>query len=97
MVGGVYAIINNITGRKMLSLTTDIQGSSNRFKFSQSMNSCLHHRLKNDWNLHGGQSFRFQILETIEKKEDQTDGQFMDDIKELYEMTAPGIPADRYE
>ena len=97
VVGGVYSIVNTVTGKKMLSLTTDLQGSRNRFEFAQSMNSCVHHCLKGDWDLYGGQSFHFEKLQTIEKKENQTEDQFYDDIRELYAMIVPGVKMDKYE
>jgi hypothetical protein len=97
VIGGIYSILNTVTGKKMLSLTIDMRGSRNRFEFAQSMNSCVHHCLKKDWDMYGGQSFRFEELQTIEKKECQTEDQFYDDLRELYVMTAPGATMDKYE
>ena len=97
VVGGVFAIVNTVSGKRMLSYTTDIQGSRNRFEFAQQMNSCVHPRLKDAWEAEGKQAFRFDVLETLEKGEEQNDSDFLNDVKELFEMTAPGVQPDRYE
>lgn len=97
VVGGVYAIVNTVTSRRMLNYTTDLQGSRNRFEFAQQMNSCIHPRLKDDWERLGGHSFRFDVLDTLEKKEEQTDSSFLDDLKALFDITSNGAQPDRYE
>ena len=40
------------------------------------MNSCVHPRLKDDWVRFGGRAFRFDELETLEKKPEQNDSDF---------------------
>ena len=97
VIGGVYAIVNTETGKKLLGMTTDVQGSRNRFEFAQSMNGCVHPRLKDDWAKFGGHAFRFEVLEMLEKKKEQNDSDFLHDIEALFEITAQGASPDRYE
>lgn len=97
MIGGVYVIVNTESGKKLLGMTTDMQGSRNRFEFSQSMNSCVHPRLKDDWARFGGRAFRFDELESLEKKPEQNDDDFLHDIEALFEITSQGASPDRYE
>jgi len=81
----------------MLNFTENLQVSRNRFDFAQQMNSCVHPRLKEDWAQYGGKSFRFDVLESIAKKKDQTDSDFNEDLKALFEMSAKGAEPDKYE
>lgn len=96
VIGGVYAIVNTVNGKRLMGKTTDIQGSRNRFEFSQKMNSAVSPRLKDDWTLHGGKAFRFEEIELLEKKPEQSDRDFSNDIDELFEITAQGAQPDRY-
>ena len=97
VIGGIYSITNTVTSKKMLCMTTDMQGSKNRFEFSQNVNSCVHPRLKEDWKRYGGHSFHFDVLETLEKKEGQDDSGFIQDITALFELTAKGAAPEKYE
>ncbi len=97
VIGGIYAIVNTTTGKMLLGMTTDMQGSRNRFEFSQTMNSCVHPRLKEDWSKHGGRSFRFDELELLVKKPEQSENDFLCDIEELFELTSQGALPDKYE
>ena len=96
VIGGVYAIVNTDSGKRMLCYTTDMQGSRNRFEFSQKMNTCVHPRLKDDWKKLGGSAFRFDELETLKKGKEQADSDFLSDIKELFDITAKGAKPDSY-
>ena len=96
-VGGVYAITNILTGKRILSITTDLTGSRNRFEFAQQMNSCVHPQLQHDWARLGGQSFRFDVLDTLAQKEGQSDGDYRDELKALFNIVSAGASPDRYE
>lgn len=71
IVGGVYAIRCTATGRRMIELTTDLQGAQNRFDFSIQANTCLHHLMQADYKAHGAASFSFEVLERVPKKEEE--------------------------
>ena len=96
-VGGVYAITNVVTGKRILSITTDLRGSRNRFEFSQQMNSCVHPQLQDDWARLGGQSFRFDVLESLTQREGQADADFRDELKALFDIVPAGASPGRYE
>ena len=89
-VGGVYAITNVVTGKRIHSITTDLKGSRNRFVFAQQMNSCVHPQLRDDWARLGGQSFRFDVLETLVQKEGQSDGDFRTSLRRYLISYLPG-------
>lgn len=78
IVGGIYAIRCTATDRRMIELTTDLQGAQNRFHFSIQTNTCLHPLMQADFKAHGAVSFSFEVLETVPKKEEEA----TDDYKE---------------
>jgi hypothetical protein len=86
IIGGVYAIKNGVTGRSLLLSAQDLQGSKNRFEFAQKTGSCVHPKLKDDWEAYGGKAFSFEIFEELEKMETQTPDEFKEDIKVLAEI-----------
>jgi hypothetical protein len=86
IMGGVYTIKNGATGRNLLLPSQDLQGSKNRFEFAQKTGSCVHPRLKEDWEAYGGKAFSLEILEELEKMETQTPDEFKEDIRVLLEI-----------
>jgi len=84
--GGIYAVRNRVTGRVLLGAAPDIEGFRNRFAFSQATDSCVQPKLCDDWNTYGASSFVLEVLETLDKKIDQTDREFTDDMAVLKEL-----------
>lgn len=88
MIGGVYVVRNTQNGKFLLESAQDIQGSKNRFDFSQKTNSCVSMKLQKDWAEQGAQTFAFELLEELTKGETQTDAEFKADLQILKEMWA---------
>jgi hypothetical protein len=86
VLGGVYAITNTATGKKLVEATQSLPGIRNRFEFSQTTGSAVSLRLQRDWNTYGPEAFAFEVLEELEKGETQTQREFADDLKVLNEM-----------
>lgn len=86
VVGGVCAIKNTVTGRIMLIPSADPEGQRNRFQFAQETGACLHPSMGADWREHGSASFTFTLLETLEKKPEQTDKQFQEELNLLAQI-----------
>nr|WP_319487623.1 GIY-YIG nuclease family protein [uncultured Caproiciproducens sp.] len=86
ITGGVYAVVNSGTGKMLVLSTYDLQGSKNRFEFSQKTNGCINLKLQNDWQKYGTASFHYEVLEELTKKESQTLKEFEDDIHTLHEL-----------
>ena len=86
IIGGVYCFKCNATNQTWLRATADIKGMKNRFEFSVSANSCPDSHLIEAWEKYGPASFSFEILEEIEKKEAQTDSEFLEDVNILLEL-----------
>lgn len=85
-VGGICALQNTVTGKMLVSAVSDLEGYKNRFSFSQSTGSCVLPKLAADWSKYGPTSFSLTVLDTLEKKETQTDREFADDIAALLEL-----------
>lgn len=86
VTGGIYCIKCNGNGHVWMKSTKDIAGQINKFKFFTSTNSCPEPGMNLEWKQYGAESFSLEILEELEKGETQTDKEFGDDIKVLYEM-----------
>ena len=84
--GGVYAICCTKNAKRLLLSTSDIAGSENRFCFSQNIDSCVHPKLRQDWQQFGGAAFTFEIIETLTQKESQTDSDFQNEVVALLEL-----------
>jgi hypothetical protein len=84
--GGVYAICCKENGKRLLQSTEDMQGSRNRFDFSQSTGGCVHPKLRADWDRLGGKAFEFVPVETLEQKETQSDSDFYNETQALCEL-----------
>lgn len=82
-VGGVYAIVNRIDGTRLVLSTTTISKAQNALDFAKATGSCVDPRLAESWRRHGGGAFECEILETLEKKPEQTEGEFREEIKVL--------------
>lgn len=47
------------------------------------------------WKSHGAAAFSFEVLETLEKKEAQSDQEFSEDIDILYQLWAEKLNGNR--
>lgn len=92
VLGGVYVIRNKSNGKMLLLNTLDMPGSLNRFNFAVQTGGCCHPKLRDEWEK---DSFGIEVIEEIEKKKDQTDIEFAQDVQALFEMICEGYPKDR--
>lgn len=88
VVGGVYTVTNTKNNRCLLCSAADLKGAQNRYQFALATGGCIHPKLQEDWKEYGAQSFRFDIIEEIEKKDGQTDADFALDLAALQELIA---------
>lgn len=97
VVGGVYRLTNTRNGRYLLEYATDLQAKQNGFNFMVSTGACFNYKLQKDWDAFGGKVFAFEILEAIEKKKEQSQAEFTDDLKVLERMWSEKLDAsNRY-
>lgn len=86
MIGGVCAIKNDRTGRVLLIAATDVEGMAKRFEFAYKTGTGFHPKLQKDFLIYGEDAFSFSTVETLEKKETQTDREFHEDLETLLEL-----------
>jgi hypothetical protein len=83
VTGGIYKVTNTRNGRYLFNYSPNIQAKKNSFDFMVSTGTCFDNRVIKDWETLGGEVFSFEVLETLEKKKDQTQEQFIADLQAL--------------
>ena len=86
VIGGIYKVTNTGSGKYFLDCATDLQAKLNAFNFMTASNTCFHFKLKDDWAVSGGRAFSIESLETLEKKTDQSQEEFAEDLKTLLQL-----------
>lgn len=84
--GGVYRIVNTVSGKYLLKNAVDLKGSKNLFDFSVQTDMCPDFKVQKDWKQYGSKAFTFEVLEEIEINEDQSPQEFKEDLKALEEL-----------
>lgn len=77
VVGGVYRIKCSEINGGWLRSTTDMKGAENRYRFLLSTGTCPEPSMAKAWDQFGPSSFSFEVVEELEKKETQTDREFI--------------------
>ena len=85
-LGGVYKITNELSGKYIIDHTANLKSVQNHFQFAVKMGGPMHLKLKKDWVELGGQAFKLEILEEVEQRLDQSQAQFMDELKTLEQL-----------
>ncbi len=85
-MGGVYCIKNTVNDKILLQSTVDLQGSKNRFEFAQKTGSCVSLFLQKDWARFGKDVFVLEVLDELEKSDEQSQKEFLQDIKALEDI-----------
>ncbi len=86
LTGGVFCIVNDLTGQRLLLAETDLQGSRNRFDFMTMTGNSPHYKLNKDYAAQKGKGFRFEVLEQIEQKENQDKAEFLEELEVLRQL-----------
>jgi hypothetical protein len=95
--GGVYMITNTRNGRYLISYAADVDSIRNRFQFAVTTGSAMDSRLRDEWKEYGAAAFALEILAELEKRPDQSDRDFLDDLKTLEALTCASLdPAKAY-
>src|SRR6266545_432284 len=67
---GVYQVKNLASGKVLLGSSLNLEGPLNRHRFMLKINSHPNKELQKDWNELSPDQFTFEILETIQIKDD---------------------------
>lgn len=94
VVGAVRAVTDTVSGRALLLASPNPEGQRNRFQFAVSTDTPLLPAMAADWRAHGRDAFAFSLLETLEKKPEQTDRQFQEELELLAAIWRERLAAD---
>jgi len=67
---GVYAIRNLANQRILLGASLNADGALNRHRFELKMKQHRNKRLLDDWLRYGPDNFRFEVIDTLKKRDD---------------------------
>jgi hypothetical protein len=84
--GGVYTITNTVSGKYLIGHAANLKSVQNRFQFAITTGSPVHPKLQKDWNELGAKAFVLGVLEELEQKPEQSQAEFMDDLKTLEQL-----------
>jgi len=67
---GVFQVRNMASGKVLLGSSLNLEGPLNKHRFMLKINSHPNKELQKDWNEFGPDQFTFEILETVQIKDD---------------------------
>ncbi len=82
---GVFRVRNTANGKSLVGSSTDLPAMLNRQRFQLELGSHPNRALQKDWNELGAAAFEFEVLDTLEPKE-QSDHDVAEDLRVLVEM-----------
>jgi hypothetical protein len=84
--GGVYTITNTVNGKYLIGYAANLKSMQNRFLFAITTGSTVHPKLQKDCDEFGAQAFKLEVVEELEQKPDQSQADFMDELKTLEQL-----------
>jgi len=82
---GIYQIKNTVTGKVFVGSSLNLHAKSNSYRFQLKSGTHVNAELQKDFNQYGDENFVFEILDTLEPKEDPA-YDYRDDLKVFEEM-----------
>jgi hypothetical protein len=67
---GIYVVRNTATGRVWLGKSQNVEGALNRIRFELKMRGHRNTALSNEWQHFGAESFTFEVLDRVKKREE---------------------------
>src|SRR3954468_25108686 len=67
---GVFQIKNTVNGKVLLGSSLNLEGPLNKHKFMLKTGSHKNKALQSEWNEYGPEKFVFEILETVNVKDE---------------------------
>ena len=82
---GVYQIKNLVNGKVLIGSSMNLNGKANSFRFQLKAGSHMNSLLQKDYNTLGDENFVFEIVDTLEPKDDP-EYDYKEDLKVFEEM-----------
>ena len=95
LLGGVYTITNTLNGKYLIDYAANLKSVQNRFQFAVTTGSTVHPKLQKDWEELGAKAFTLKVLEELEQKPEQSQAEFMDDLKTLEQLWRADLDASK--
>ena len=95
LYGGVYTITNTLNGKYLIDHTVNLKSVQNHFQFAIATGSTIHPKLQKDWEEWGAQAFTLKVLEELEQQPEQSQAEFMDDLKTLEQLWRTNLDASK--
>lgn len=93
----MYTITNTVNGKYLIGHAADLASVRNRFQFAATTGATADPRLRDDWAALGASAFALDVLEELEQRPDQSQPEFMDDLRALEALLRAGLdPAKAY-
>lgn len=67
---GVFQVKNTVNGKVLLGSSLNLEGPLNAHRFMLSVGSHRNKLLQQEWDEYGEENFMFEILETVETRDD---------------------------
>ena len=93
--GGVYTITNTVNGKYLIGHAADLASMRNRFQFAVTTGSAVDPRLRADWTESGAAAFTLDVLEELEQKPEQSQADFLDDLRTLEQLWRASLDASK--
>ncbi len=93
--GGVYTITNTQNGKYLIGHAADVASVRNRFQFAITTGSAVDPRLRKDWEAFGAAAFTLDVVEELEQTPEQSQAEFLDDLKTLEQLWRANLDADK--
>lgn len=93
--GGVYTITNTQTGKYLIGYVADVASVHSRFQFAVTTGAAVDPRLRKDWEAFGPGAFALDVLEELEQKPEQSEADFLDDLKALEQLLRAHLDASK--
>jgi hypothetical protein len=86
LYGGVYTITNTLNGKYFIGHAANLKSVQNHFQFAMTTGSTVHPKLQKDWEELGAQAFTLEVLEELKQRPDQSQAEFMEELKILEQL-----------
>jgi hypothetical protein len=93
--GGVYKITNTLHGKYLIGHAANLKSVQNHFQFALTTGSAIHPKLQKDWKELGAQAFTLEVLEELQQRPDQSQAEFMEELKTLEQLCRANLDASK--
>lgn len=67
---GIYRILNTVDDRALVGSSVNVPAMLNRLRAQLGMGVHTNRQLQADWNRHGAEAFRFEVMDTLAPRDD---------------------------